>query len=108
MQGNANSKDDPRLQAQNLELRVAISSAYAAVEAQKAIQSFSAITFEELADAQIQRLTGADTPERLNELNRVQRVLTNIKQSVAKIKALPPEAFAKPDSKRDVNTPANG
>lgn len=101
-----NSKDDPKLQAQNLELRVAISNAYAAVEGQKALQSFSALTFEELCEAQIQRISGADTPERLNELNRVQRILKGVQDAVSKIKALPPEAFAKPDAGRDVNTPA--
>lgn len=101
-----NKKDDPALQSQNIELRIALNEAYAAVEGQKLVQSFTAITFEELADAQIQRISGSDTPERPNELNRVQRTLNNITQAVAKIKALPDDAFATQDSSRDVNTPA--
>lgn len=101
-----NIKDDATQQAQNLELRVALSDAYASIEGQKAVQSFNAITFEDLADQQIQRIEGADTQMRPNELHRVQRVLNNVLQAVAKIKALPPEAFAKQDQNRDVNTPA--
>lgn len=100
-----NSNDDPKQQAQNLDLRVAISDAYAAVEGQKAIQSFSALTFEELANTQILRISGPDTPERPNDLNRVQQILNTVTASVAKIKALPASAFASQDPSRDVNTP---
>lgn len=106
MSGNAPPQDDPKLQSQNLELRKALSDAYSAVEGAKSVQSFSALTFEDLADQQIQRISGADTEARPNDLNRVQRVLQNVLQSVAKIKAMPPESFAKQDAKRDVNTPA--
>ena len=104
MSGNAPSQDDPKLQSQNLELRKALSDAYAAVEGAKAVQSFAALTFEDLADQQIQRISGPDTEARPNELNRVQRVLNNVIQAVAKIKALPPESFAKQMEDRDVNT----
>jgi hypothetical protein len=104
MAGNAPAQDDPKQQAQNMELRVALSDAYAAVEGEKAVQSFSAITFEDLADQQIQRISGPGTPSRPNELDRVQRVLKNLLQAVAKIKSLPPEYFAEPDATRDVNT----
>ena len=97
-------QDDPKLQAQNLELRKALNNAYAAVEGAKSTQSFSALTFEDLADQQIQRISGADTTARPNELNRVQRTLNDVVQAVAKIKAMPPEAFAKQDPARDVNT----
>lgn len=99
-----NSQDDPRLQSQNIQLRVALSDAYASVEGAKAVQSFSAVTFEDLADQQIQRISGPDTQSRPNELNRVQRTLSNVLQAVAKIKALPPEAFAEPNESRDVNS----
>lgn len=98
-------QDDPKLQSQNLELRKALNDAYAAVEGAKSVQSFSALTFEDLADAQIQRISGNDTVARPNELNRVKRTLNNVVQAVAKIKAMPPEAFAKQDPSRDVNTP---
>ncbi len=99
-------KEDAQLQEQNLELRIAISDAYSAIEGYKAVQSFSALTFEELANAQILRIAGPDTQERPNELNRIKRVLDKVTQAVAKIKSMPPEAFQKSDPERDVNTPA--
>lgn len=97
-------QDDPKLQSQNLELRKALNDAYAAVEGAKTVQSFNAVTFEDLADQQIARIAGKDTPTRPNELNRIKRVLNNVVQAVAKIKALPPESFAKKDESRDANT----
>jgi hypothetical protein len=106
MSGGAPPQDDAKLQAQNIRLRTALNDAYAAVEGAKSVQSFSALTFEDLADQQIQRISGPDTVARPNELNRVTRVLNNVLQSVAKIKAMPPESFAKQNVKRDVNTPA--
>lgn len=105
MAGNAPPQDDPKLQSQNLELRKALSDAYASVEGYKATQSFNALTFEDLADQQIERIEGADTEARPNEKNRVQRVLNNVLQAVTKIKEMPPESFAKQDAARDVNTP---
>ncbi len=102
---SAPPQDDPKLQAQNLELRKALNDAYASIEGGKSVQSFSALTFEDLADAQIQRISGPDTEARPNELNRVKRTLNNVIQAVAKIKAMPPESFAKQDPARDVNTP---
>lgn len=101
-----NSQDDPKLQAQNLELRKALSDAYSAVEGQKSVQSFNALTFEDLVDQQIERISGKDTQARPNDLNRIQKVLANVVDAVAKIKAMPPENFAKQDEQRDVNTPA--
>lgn len=87
-------------------MRRALNDAYASVEGAKSVQSFSALTFEDLADQQIQRISGPDTEARPNELNRVKRTLANVLQAVEKIKAMPPESFAKQDAKRDVNTPA--
>ncbi len=101
----AANQDDPKIQSQNLELRKAISDAYAAVEGSKSVQSFHALTFEDLADQQIQRIIGADSEARPNEINRVKRVLNNVVQAAAKIKSLPPESFAKQDPGRDTNTP---
>jgi hypothetical protein len=100
-----NTQDDPTLQAQNLQLRVALSDAYAAVEGAKTVQTFNAITFEDLAQQQIQRISGPDTQTRPNELNQVKAILNNLTNAVAQIKALPPESFADQDASRDVNTP---
>jgi hypothetical protein len=99
------SSGDAQLQQQNLDLRTALSDAYAAVQGAATTQSFSAITFEELANAQIQRINGPSTQQRPNVLDSIQAVLNNLTQAVAKIQAMPPESFVEPDADDDVNTP---
>ena len=101
-----NVQDDPKLQQQNLNLRIALNDAYAAVEGAKAVQSFSAITFEDLATQQIARISGPDTPTRPNELNKVQNILNAVVQAAQQIMALPASAFQDSDPTRDVNSPA--
>lgn len=101
----ANSPTDKREQEQNLDLRKAIASAYTFVEGQKSVQSFSAFTFEDLVDQQIERIEGKSTMLRPNMLDRVDAIENNVRNAVDKIKKLPPNAFAKPDPKNDANTP---
>lgn len=93
-------------QEQNLELRRAISDAYAFVEGQKLVQSFSAVTFEELLDQQIERIEGASTTQKPNEIDRVTRVEQDVISAVAKIKKMPDDAFRKTPEDNGVNTPA--
>lgn len=100
----ADAQEDPKAQSQNLEIREALSSAYAAIEGQKAVQSFTAFTFEDALDAQIERIEGADTDMRPNELHRVDKVESNVMAAVAKVKALPANAFVESRDERDVNT----
>lgn len=97
----ANSKD----QTQNLELRKSLNNAYAFVEGQKSVQSFSAVTFEELMDQQIERLSGKGTASRPNAYDRITRISTDVQQAVAKIKSMPDDAFVESDTAQDVNTP---
>ena len=99
------AQDDAKQQAQNLQLRTALSDAYASVQGAKAVQSYSALTFEDLCNQQIQRISGPDTSSRPNALNRVQQVLNNVVQAVAQIKSLPDTAFNAPNEDNDVNTP---
>lgn len=101
----ADSEEQNKEQEQNLEIRKAVASAYAFVDGQKAVQSFAALTFEDLLDQQIERIEGKGTDLRPNQLDRVTKVESDLKAAVDKIKAMPPEAFAKPDPKNDVNTP---
>lgn len=101
-----NSQDDPALQEQNFQLRKAIGDAYAAIESAKTTQTFSALTYEDLLDAQIERISGASTQTRPNELDRVTQIVNNVQSAVEKIKALPPESFQESNADRDVNTPA--
>ena len=99
-------EDDQKLQEQNFAIREGLNNAYAALEGQKSVQSFAAFTFEDAIDAQIERISGAATSARPNELGRVDKVETDVVAAVAQIKALPANAFVEPDHERDVNTPA--
>lgn len=95
-------------QSQDLafELRRVLSNSYAFVLGEQATQSFSALTYEELADDQIERIEGKDVvPGRPNELERVDRLQRELTDAIQKIKQIPPEKFIESDSRRDVNTP---
>ena len=96
------------VQARNTRLREALANAYTASQAEKSIQSFSAFTFEEALDSQIERIEGAGTQLRPNELDRVDRILSQVREAVKQVKALPPEAFAKPKEGEDVNPDPDG
>lgn len=104
----ANSPTDKKEQEQSLELRRSIADAYAFVEGQKSVQSFSALTFEDLVDQQIERIEGKGTALRPNMLDRVNALEANVKQAVDKIKSLSATAFAKPDPQNDANTAPEG
>lgn len=104
----AGSPTDKNEQERSLELRKAIADAYAFVEGQKSVQSFSALTFEDLVDQQIERIEGKGTELRPNMLDRVTALENNVKSAVDKIKKMSPTAFAKPDPKNDANTPPEG
>jgi hypothetical protein len=100
----ARAQDDPEVQSQNLAIREHLNDAYAAVEGQKTVQSFAAFTFEDALDQQIERIEGADTVLRPNKLHRIDKIESNVLSAVAKIRALPPDAFAEPDDARDINS----
>lgn len=91
-------------QARNIQERVALNNAYAALQGQQNIQSFSAFTFEEALDAQIESIEGASTDKRPNKLERVTRVEQEALQAIAKLKEIPPEYFQEPSADEDVNT----
>lgn len=101
---SGNSQDDPSLQQQNQNIRVALSDAYAAVQGDQQNQTFNSISFEELCQQQITAINGPDTQSRPNELDAIQQVLNNLTQAVTQIMNAPPEQFLEPDSSRDVNT----
>ena len=85
--------------------RRAVGNAYAFVRGQESVQSFSAVTFEDLAAQQIDRLSGRGTPQRSNVIDRVKKVEADLVAVANKIKNEPPDAFLNPDERRDVNTP---
>lgn len=102
---NSSSPTDQQQQQQNLDLRKALNDAYAFVESQKSVQSFSALTFEDLVDQQIELISGAGTTLRPNMLDRVAAIKTTLTTAITKIKALPIDDTAKPDPENDANTP---
>ncbi len=92
-------------QEQNLTERMALNDAYAALLSQQSIQSFSAFTFEEALDAQIELIEGRGTEKRPNLLTRVDRIEASTLQAIAVLKNTPPEQFIEPSDDQDVNTP---
>lgn len=92
---------------QNEELRRVIGTSFAAVAGRQNSESLYAITYEELANAQIERITGQGTDVRPNELERVNKVEGDLLSIVEKIRAMPPESFIMSDPDRDVNTSAS-
>lgn len=88
-----------------LEQREAVNNAYGSLTGQSLAESFAAFTFEEAADAQIERIEGASTPIRPNLLVRTESIRSNLKKAVAQIKEVPPEAFMDVDETKNVNTP---
>jgi hypothetical protein len=87
-----------------LQQRQAVNNAYASLEGQAIADSFSAFTFEEAADAQIERIEGASTTLRPNMLDRTEAVRQNLKNAVKQIKAVPPEKFRDVERGDAVNT----
>lgn len=96
--------EESSLQRYHMEQRRAVNNAYAALEGEKNIQSFSAFTFEDAVDLQIEAIEGKGTQIRPNQLERVDRVEKELVNAVEKLKQVPPEAFLDKDENRDVNT----
>jgi hypothetical protein len=92
----------------SFELRRAVANAYAFVEGAKSVQTFSALTYEELLDQQIERIEGAETDLRPNELHRIDKTEQDVVAAVAKIKALPANFFADDRPKDNVNSDPKG
>ena len=95
-------------QQRSVAQRQALSDVYGALEAEKLTKEFSAFTFEEALDAQIQRISGPSTKLRPNELERVENLKSKLVRAVEELKETDPETFREPDEETDVNTPANG
>lgn len=85
--------------------RQVLANAYAFIQGQQTNQTFAATTFEQLAAAQIDRLTGKGAPGRPNALQRIAKIQSDLQGMAAQIKATDPSAFL-PPSDQDVNTPA--
>jgi hypothetical protein len=91
-------------QERNLRQRESLQNAYAALLGQQSVQSFTAFTFEEAMDAHIEFIEGKDSKLRPNELNRVERVKSNVLRAIEEIKKIDPNEFVAASSTEDVNT----
>jgi len=91
----------------NFQLRLVINQSLGAVQGRQVAEAFAAITYEELADQQIERITGVGTTTRPNELERINKIESDMLNAVAQIRNIPPEKFLMSDSSRDVNTPVD-
>lgn len=88
----------------NFELRRVLSNAYSFVQGQQATQSFSALTYEELANDQIERIEGPGTVLRPNEIDRIDHMEQELLNLVEQVRTIPPENFLLSDPEKDVNT----
>lgn len=104
MASKEEKSEEAKKQQAHLKQRQVLNNAYAALEGQKSIQSFSAFTFEEALDNQIELIEGAGTKLRPNQLDQVKRVEEELVQAVTELKKIPPEQFLQPKEDRDVNT----
>lgn len=85
--------------------RTVVARAYSFVAGQQSVQTFSAITFEELAAQQIDRLSGKGSAGRPNAIQAIQRVAQDLQNVAQQIMQTDPSAFLVPDATQDVNTP---
>lgn len=100
------NKEAPSLDL-NFELRRVLNQSIGAVLGRQTTESFYSLTYEELADAQIERIEGKGTVTRPNELERVNKIESDLLSAVAQIRGIPPENFLLADPSRDVNTPVD-
>lgn len=98
------NKEAPALDL-NEELRRVLNQSIGAVLGRQTTESFYAVTYEELADQQIERIEGKGTETRPNELERVNKIESDLLNAVSQIRTIPPENFLLADPTRDVNTP---
>ncbi len=88
-----------------LEQRRAVNNAYGSLQGQSIADTFAAFTFEEAADAQIERIEGTDTQQHPNLLNRTENVKQNLLKAIEQLKEVPPEKFLDVNLRDAVNTP---
>lgn len=88
-----------------LEQRRAVNNAYGSLQGSNIADSFAAFTFEEAADAQIERIEGKDTQQHPNLLNRTENVKQNLLKAIEQIKLVAPEKFLDVNLTDAVNTP---
>ncbi len=84
------------------EVRRSLQTSYAHIKSMEALTSFEALTFEEAADQEIERLSGTPASGRLSVRARIEKDAEQLRTVIKQLKALPDEAFADPNN--PVNT----
>jgi hypothetical protein len=97
--------EEIQAQQRNDELRRILNNSYAFVQGEQNTQAFSALTYEELADQQIEAIEGAGTEARPTELERLDKMEDAFLSIVSEIKAADPSQFILRNQNTDVNTP---
>jgi hypothetical protein len=95
---------DQKGQDMALEMRRIVSNAYGFVQGQAATQAFSALTFEDLMDQQIETIEGDPRNGRPNQLDRIKKTASELRETANKIKAVDPKEFDDHDEEQDTNT----
>lgn len=99
---------DDQKQEDIIRQRIAFENAYASLLGDQNTQTFSAFTFEDALDLQIERISGAGDEAHPNQLGRVARIKQQLLQAVEQVSSLDPSQFQKlSDSDPAVNTPAD-
>ena len=95
-------------QKKSTKQREQIQNAYAALIGDQNNQTFYAFTLEEAVDAQIERLSGASTKLRPNQIDRVTRIKEQLLKTVEQVREIPPSEFILRRGEGDVNTRPSG
>lgn len=101
---SAEERLEDKAQERNLDIRTALNDAQAFLLGRQTVESFKALTYEELLDDQIERISGSPFNNRPNELERIDRMEQRVLAAIAEVSSRPPEDFVLPDEEEDVNT----
>ncbi len=85
--------------------RQAVNNAYASLQGQSVTDSFAVFTFEEAADAQIERIEGKGSQQHPNLLDTVEKTRNDLARAVEELKTVSPETFLDVNVADSVNTP---
>lgn len=99
---------DQKGQDTAIELRRVVASAYGFVQGQAATQAFSALTFEDLMDQQIEVIEGDPGNGRPNQLAKIKKTASELRETAVKIKSMDPKSFDDHDEEKDTNTKVSG
>jgi len=91
-------------QEQVIKQRQALENAYASLLGDQNIQTFSAFTLEEAVSLRLEKIEGKTLALRESELERVERIKSQVLQAIEQIRKVPPEEFQKDIDDDTVNS----